>query len=109
MIQNIDTTFSINTTLTVIIKQFGFKKLPIIIYTNFYSLYKCIVKLKSTKEKRLIINLMAIRQLYERKELSEIRWINGKNNPANAITKSIPNKALQSLINTNKLQIKVEG
>jgi len=109
MTQGIDTTFSINTTLTVIMKQLGFEKLPIIICTDSYSLYECMVKLGSTKEKRLMIDLMAMRQSYERRELSEIRWINGKDNPADAMTKSIPNKALQSLIDTNELQIRVEG
>ena len=109
MTHGIDTTFSINTTLTVIIKQLGFEKLPIIICTDSYSLYECMVKLGSTKKKRLMIDLMAMRQSYERRELSEIRWINGKDNPADAMTKSIPNKALQSLIDTNELQIRVEG
>jgi len=44
--------------------------------TDLYSLYKCLVKLGTIKEKRLIINIMALRQSYKRQELFKIRWIN---------------------------------
>ena len=67
------------------------------------------VKLGTTKEKRLIIDIIAIRQSYERRKLLEIRWINGHNNLANTMTKGNPTKALQTLINTNELRIRVEG
>jgi hypothetical protein len=67
------------------------------------------VKLGTTKEKRLMIDIMAIRQSYECRELSEIRWINGVSNPADAMTKSNANSALQSLVSTNELNVKVQG
>ena len=47
--------------------------------------------------------------MYERRELFEIRWINGQDNPTNAITKVNPNSALETFINTNRLRIRVEG
>ncbi|KAK1995809.1 hypothetical protein LX36DRAFT_581640, partial [Colletotrichum falcatum] len=31
-----------------------------VICTNLYSLYKCLIKLSTTKEKRLIINIIAL-------------------------------------------------
>ena len=71
-----------------------FPQTPIIICTDSYSLYECLVKLGTTKEKRLMIDIMALRQSYERREITEIRWIDGKNNPADAMTKSAPNRAL---------------
>ena len=43
--------------------------IPLIIYTNLLSLYECIVKLGTTKEKRLIINIIALRQIYEVRDL----------------------------------------
>ncbi|KHJ30040.1 hypothetical protein EV44_g3990 [Erysiphe necator] len=67
------------------------------------------VKLGSTKEKRLMIDIMAIRQSYERRELSEIRWINGNDNPADAMTKANATKALKSLIENGELLIQIEG
>jgi hypothetical protein len=80
-----------------------------IIYTDSYSLYKYLVKLRTIKEKRLMIDIMALRQSYERRELMEIRWINGQDNPADAMTKSNPNKALERFINTNCIRVRVEG
>ena len=67
------------------------------------------VKLGTTKEKRLMIDIMAIRQSYERRELSEMRWINGNSNPADAMSKSNANLALQALVSNNELSVKVQG
>ena len=77
--------------------------------TDSYSLYEYLVKLSTTKEKRLIIDIIALRQSYKRQELFEIRWINSQDNPADAITKANPNKALETFINTNTLRIRVKG
>ena len=74
-----------------------------VVCTDSYSLYKCLVKLRTTKEKHLIINIMAIHQLYEYRELQEIQWINGANNPADVITKLNPNKALKKFLDINSL------
>ena len=52
-----------------------------------------------------MIDIMALRQLYECREITEIQWINGKDNPADIITKSTPNKALREFINFNQLSI----
>ncbi|CAL3965917.1 unnamed protein product [Diplocarpon coronariae] len=45
----------------------------LIICTDSYSLYECLVKLRTTKEKRLIIDIIALRQSYNSRELAEIR------------------------------------
>jgi hypothetical protein len=68
-----------------------------------------LVKLGTTEEKRLMIDIMALRQSYEQREITEIRWIDGKDNPADAMTKSTPNKALEKFIDSNQLSIRVEG
>ena len=62
----------INTTIKIITNQLRFLVTLIIIYIDLYLLYKCLVKLGTTKEKRLIINIIAIRQLYKHRELIEI-------------------------------------
>ena len=92
---------AINTTIRMIGEQLGFPPTPIVVCTDSYLLYECLVKLGTTKEKRLMIDIMALRQSYERREITEIRWINGKDNPADAMTKSTPNKALEELIDSN--------
>jgi hypothetical protein len=63
----------ISTTLRIIIKQLKLPPILAIVYTDSFLLYKCIVKLGTTKEKRLMINIIAIRQSYKRRELSKIR------------------------------------
>jgi hypothetical protein len=77
MVGGINMSFAIGSTLTMIIKQLGLFTILIIVCTDFYSFYECLVKFGITKEKRLIIDIMVIRKSYENRELFEIRWING--------------------------------
>jgi len=61
MVHGVDIAIAINTTLKMITKQIRIEEIPTIICTNSFSLYKCMVKLGTTKEKRLMIDIMAIR------------------------------------------------
>ena len=109
MVGGVDMAIAIGTTLQMITDQLTLPTIPIIVCTDSYSLYECLVKLGTTKEKRLMIDIMALRQSYECRELFEIRWINGHDNPADAMTKSNPNKALEQFIETNTLRVRIEG
>jgi hypothetical protein len=109
MVAGVDMLVSLSGTVNMVTKKLGLPHLPTVVCTDSLSLYECIVKLGTTKEKRLMIDIMAIRQSYERRELTEIRWIDGTRNPADAMTKTTPNGALQELIDTNTLTIKMEG
>ena len=109
MVGGIDIAIVIRITLKMITDRLKFPTIPIIIYTNSYSLYKCLVKLNTTKKKRLIIDIMVFWQSYERQKLFKIRWINGQDNPADVMTKVNLNKALETFIDTNTLCIWVEG
>ena len=60
MVSGVNIVIIIRTTLKIIIDQLKLPIIPIIIYTNLYSLYKYLVKLSTIKEKRLIINIMAL-------------------------------------------------
>ena len=56
-----------------------------------------------------MINIMALWQSYEQRELTEIQWIKGDSNPTDAMTKPKPNKCLKQLVSSNWLKIKVKG
>ena len=109
MVAGVDMALVINSTLNMIIAQLDLPKVSTIICTDSYSLYECLVKLGTTKEKRLMIDIMALRQSYERREILEVRWISGQDNPADAMTKINPNKALEKFVDTNKLSIRMKG
>ena len=51
---------AIGTTLKIITDRLKLPVIPIIVYTDLYSLYKYLVKLSTIKEKRLIINIIAL-------------------------------------------------
>ena len=78
---------------------------PLIICTDSKSLYDYLVRLGTTQEKRLMIDVMSLRQSYERREISEVRWVQGDNNPADAMTKSKPSNALKTLIDSNRINL----
>ena len=60
MVNGVNIVITIRTTLKIIIDRLKLPIIPIIVYTNLYSLYKYLVKLSTIKEKRLIINIIAL-------------------------------------------------
>jgi len=66
MVSGVNIAIIIRTTLKIIIDQLKLPAIPIIMCTDSYSLYKCLVKLGTIKEKRLIINIIALQQSYKR-------------------------------------------
>ena len=82
------------------------KNLLLVLCTDSKSLYECLVKLGTTQEKRLMIDIMCLRQSYERREIAEVLWINGDDNPANAMTKARPCQALRNLVDTNRIDLR---
>ena len=93
--------FNISAAIKAIVKLQLNISLPLILYTDSKLIYECLIKLKTTQEKRLIINIMCLRQLYKRREMAKVKWINRDSNSADAITKSKLLLAFKRLINTN--------
>jgi hypothetical protein len=60
MVSGVNMVIAIRTTLKIIIDRLELPIIPIIIYTDLYSLYKYLVKLSTIKEKRLIINIIVL-------------------------------------------------
>ena len=79
--------------------------IPLVLCTDSKSLYECLVKFGITQEKRLMIDVMSLRQSYERREVIEVKWIHGQNNSANSMTKIKPNTALKTIIETNHINL----
>ncbi|APA06573.1 hypothetical protein sscle_02g013430 [Sclerotinia sclerotiorum 1980 UF-70] len=102
LVQGFDIDAAITATVGAILNQ----ETPLTICTDSKSLYNLLTKLGTTSEKRLMIDIMALRQSYERREIVEVIWIDGPTNPADAMTKGKPCQALTDLINTNKISIK---
>jgi hypothetical protein len=73
MAEGVNIAVAIGTTINRIIAKLGAPLIPIVICTNSLSLYECLVKLGTIKEKRLMIDIMAIRQAYERQKMRDIR------------------------------------
>ena len=65
--------FNIGAAIKAIVKlQFNISLL-LILYTDFKLIYKCLIKLKTTQEKRLIIDVICLRQLYKRREIAKVK------------------------------------
>ncbi|KAL0932582.1 RNase H-like protein [Colletotrichum truncatum] len=109
MTTGFDSSISLSSTLNRILRTLNLPGIPVVICTDSRSLYECLVRLGTTDEKRLMIDIMSLRESYEKKEISEVRWIDGKDNPADAFTKKSPNSALEQLITTSKLRIRIEA
>ncbi|KAF1975692.1 hypothetical protein BU23DRAFT_578949 [Bimuria novae-zelandiae CBS 107.79] len=83
-VASVNIAIAILTTLKIIIERLGLSSIPLV----------CLVKLSTTNEKRLIIDIIALRY---------------KDNPADALIKATLNRALKRFINSNMLLIRVEG
>jgi hypothetical protein len=78
---------------------------PLLAITDSRSLYDCLAKLGTTTEKRLMIDIMCLRQSYERREIAELACVESQDNIADAMTKERAGTALTRLIDTNRLDI----
>jgi hypothetical protein len=61
MVKGVDMAIAINIIIRMINEQLGFPQTPIVVCTDLYSLYECLVKLSTIEEKRLMIDIMALR------------------------------------------------
>ena len=72
--------FDISACLKLTIERILGFPVPLTVCTDLKSVYDYLVKLGTTQEKRLMVDLMCLRQSYERREIAEIKWIDGNSN-----------------------------
>jgi hypothetical protein len=85
------------------------KNLLLVLCIDSKSLYKCLIKLGTIQEKQLIIDIMCLHQSYKGREITEVLWINGDNNPTDAMTKVCPCQALWNLVDINRIDLQATG
>ena len=97
--------FDIETVIKTTVEKIFDIHISFILCTDSKFLYDCLMKFEITYEKRFMIDIMNFRQSYERREITEVRWIDGNKNPANAMTKTKAASALKMLIDFNKIDL----
>jgi hypothetical protein len=65
--------FDVDSVLKAILTKILDVIVLLILATNSKSLYDCLVRLETTIEKRLMMNVMILRQCYERREITEMK------------------------------------
>ena len=79
--------FNIAVVIKSTINKMLFIIILLILYTNLKSLFNCLVRLGTTQEKRLIIDIIYLHQAYKKREIAKIKQIDGNANPTNAMMK----------------------
>jgi hypothetical protein len=70
-------------------------------------LYDCLIKLHKTQKKRLMINVMSLRQSYKGRKITEIKWIHEINNSTDFMIKSKTFSTLKTLIDFNTINMNI--
>ena len=65
--------FNIGAVIKLIINKILNINLLLVMCTDLKSLYNCLIRLSTTQEKRLIINVMCLWQAYKRREITEVK------------------------------------
>jgi hypothetical protein len=101
MIHDFDVDSILKTILTKMLNTLIF--LILVIDSKF--LYDCLVRLDIIVKKRLMMNVMILRQSYERREIIKIKWIHEFNNSVDSMTKIKSFSALKTVIDINRINL----
>lgn len=84
---------------------------PIEAFIDSKTVFEIIAKQGRTMEKRLQIDVSALRESYSKGELARLAWIPGLSNPADALTKlgTMKETPLTAVMRTNKISPEVIG
>jgi len=65
--------FNIGAVIKLTVNKILNINLPLVICTDLKLLYNCLIRLGTTQEKRLIINVICLRQAYKQREITEVK------------------------------------
>lgn len=88
---------------SIIKKVLEISVLSLVLCTNSKSFYDCFVRLKNIQKKRLMIDIMCLRQFYEKRKITKIKWIDENSNLIDAMIKVKSCEILKHLIDTNTI------
>jgi hypothetical protein len=94
-----DAAYSLNHDLQTILKR----SVEIITYTDSLSLFDCITKSSTTAKKRLVIDLVVVREAYDRMKIEQLAFFRTNWNPADALTKVSRNTYLETIMTTGTI------
>jgi hypothetical protein len=93
---------------SILIKMLDKKTfISLILITDSKFLYDCLIRLNIIVEKRLMIDVMILRQFYERREITEMIWIHDINNSVDSMIKTKLSSTLKTMIDTNKIDLNI--
>jgi hypothetical protein len=103
LVHDFDLDVALKATLSAILDRF----VSFVLCTDSKSLYDCLVKLDTTQKKRFMIDVMSLRQSYERRKITKIKWIHDINNSIDFMIKSKTFTILKTLIDINTINMNI--
>lgn len=89
------------------VSEFLGRKFPVEAYTDNHTLFTVIAKDAPRTERRLQLNVFAIRESYSKGELSHFGWIPGRENIADPLNKAVLSQSspVLNVVRSNKLDV----
>jgi hypothetical protein len=97
--------FDVHSVLKAILRKMFNVLILLILVTDSKCLYDCLIRLSITVEKRLMIDVMTLRQSYERREIIKSKWISDDDNSANSMIKIKSFTTLKIVIDINRVRL----
>jgi hypothetical protein len=94
-----DAAYSLKHDLQTVLKR----SIDIPMFTDSISLFDVITKSSTTAEKRLMIDLVVVREANDRMEIAQLAFFRTNWNPADALTKVSRNTYLETILTTGTI------
>jgi hypothetical protein len=91
----------------ILIKMLDNILISLILITDSKLLYDCLMRLSIIVEKRLMIDVITLRQFYEDREITKMIWIHDINNSVDSIIKIKSSTVLKTMIDINQINLNI--